>query len=370
MDTNKASAKNLPLPAVSIVVPVYGVEKYVGRCFDSVAAQTYPNLECVFVDDRGPDASMDVLRERIAAYRGNVRFRVVRHERNRGLSAARNTGADAATGEYVYFLDSDDLLTPDCVALLAEPLRERRVDFVLGNYASGGDRSCFIPVKAADGFIRGNAEIRARYLRGEWFMMAWNRLVKREFLVRENLRFAEGLLHEDNLWSFQLACGAESMCVVRAPTYVYTIRGNSIMTAKSRKNLDSLVRIADEMDAFARERADAAGRNFVLKEPFPSRERRRECLRPQKRVKKVFFSGGSIGRFRNLLLRKFSLEGFRQAASKRSVEPCRFSPKAFPREARFRAKERTRDSTRPRSRRQQMKSVKFSGVTTVKVASG
>lgn len=266
MDTNKSSPKSLPLPTVSIVVPVYGVEKYVGRCFDSVAAQTYPHLECIFVDDRGPDASMDVLRERIAAYRGNVSFRIVRHERNRGLSAARNTGADAATGEYVYFLDSDDLVTPDCVALLAEPLRERRVDFVLGNYASGGDRSCFIPVKVADGFIFGTAEIRARYLRGEWFMMAWNRLVKREFLVRENLRFAEGLLHEDNLWAFQLACVAESMCVVRAPTYVYTIRGNSIMTAKSRKNLDSLVRIADEMDAFARERdlfGDAAVVRFV-----------------------------------------------------------------------------------------------------------
>ena len=313
MDTNKASAKSLPLPAVSIVVPVYGVEKYVGRCFDSVAAQTYPNLECVFVDDRGPDASMDVLRERIAAYRGNVRFRVVRHERNRGLSAARNTGADAATGEYVYFLDSDDLLTPDCVALLAEPLRERRVDFVLGNYASGGDRSCFIPVKAADGFIRGNAEIRARYLRGEWFMMAWNRLVKREFLVRENLRFAEGLLHEDNLWSFQLACVAESMCVVRAPTYVYTIRGNSIMTAKSRKNLDSLVRIADEMDTFARERAlsgDADVVRFVASwregltfnaRPYgASWETYRSAVRSRGFSRKTFAALGAAGKLRYL----------------------------------------------------------------------
>ncbi len=313
MDTNKASAKSLPLPAVSIVVPVYGVEKYVGRCFDSVAAQTYPNLECVFVDDRGPDASMDVLRERIAAYRGNVRFRVVRHERNRGLSAARNTGADAATGEYVYFLDSDDLLTPDCVALLAEPLRERRVDFVLGNYASGGDRSCFIPVKAADGFIRGNAEIRARYLRGEWFMMAWNRLVKREFLVRENLRFAEGMLHEDNLWSFQLACVAESMCVVRAPTYVYTIRGNSIMTSKSRKNLDSLVRIADEMDTFARERAlsgDADVVRFVASwregltfnaRPYgASWETYRSAVRSRGFSRKTFAALGSAGKLRYL----------------------------------------------------------------------
>lgn len=254
------------LPTVSIVVPVYGVEKYIGRCFDSVAAQTYPKLECIFVDDCGNDASMDIVRSRIAAYRGDIAFRIVRHEHNRGLSAARNTGTDAAEGGYVYFLDSDDLIVPDCIALLAEPLRERRVDFVLGNYVSGGDRVCYIPVKVSDGFISGNAEIRARYLRGEWFMMAWGRLVNRAFLLREKLRFVEGLLHEDNLWSFQLACLAESMCIVRAPTYIYVIRGDSITTAKSRKNLDSLVRIADEMDAFVRERAleaDAGTAGFV-----------------------------------------------------------------------------------------------------------
>ena len=254
---------NFHEPRVSIVVPVYGVEKYVGRCFDSIVAQTYHNLECVFVDDCGNDSSMEIVRERISGYRGNVDFKIIRHAQNRGLSAARNTGADSASGEYVYFLDGDDLITPDCIALLAAPLRERRVDFVLGNYASGGDGSCFIAVRVPDGFICGNAEIRENYLRGAWFMMVWNRLVSRSFLARENLRFAEGLLHEDNLWAFQLACLADSMCVVRAPTYVYTIRKNSITTAKSRKNLDSLVRIASEMENFVRERALAADANVV-----------------------------------------------------------------------------------------------------------
>lgn len=239
---------------VSIIVPVYNVAGYVGRCFDSIAAQTYPHLECIFVDDCGTDASMEIVRERIATYQGSISFKIVRHEKNRGLSAARNTGVDAATGEYVYFLDSDDLITPDCIALLAEPLRERRIDFVLGNYTSGGDKAVFIPIKESDGFIVGNEEIRSRYLRGGWFMMAWNRLVNREFFLGEHLYFEEGLLHEDNLWSFQLACCAHSMCVVKVPTYVYTIRGNSITTAKSRKNLDALIRIADLIEKFVRER--------------------------------------------------------------------------------------------------------------------
>lgn len=238
---------------VSIIVPVYNVAGYVGRCFDSIAAQTYPHLECIFVDDCGTDASMEIVRERIAAYRGNISFKIVRHEKNRGLSAARNTGVDAATGEYVYFLDSDDLVTPDCIALLAEPLQAHWVDFVIGNYASGGDRVSFVPV-TREGAILGNAEIRSCHLRYEWFVMAWNRLVNRAFFLREQLYFAEGLLHEDNLWSFQLACCAQSMCAVKAPTYIYIIRGGSITTAVSRKKLDAFVRIADELESFVKER--------------------------------------------------------------------------------------------------------------------
>lgn len=313
MNTNKSSAKSLPLPSVSIVVPVYNVADYVGRCFDSVAAQTYPNLECIFVDDRGADASMKIVRERIAAYRGNVDFKIARHKRNRGLSAARNTGTDAATGEYVYFLDGDDFISSDCIALLAAPLRERRVDFVLGNYASGGDRACFIPVKEPEGFIFGNAEIRARYLRGGWFMMAWNRLVSREFFLRENLRFAEGLLHEDNLWAFQLACVADSMCVVHAPTYVYTIRGASITTAKSRRNLDSLVRIAEEMEIFSRERGltdDAYVLRFVVSwrenlvfaaRPYGTAwETYRSAVRSRSFSRKTFAALGAAGKLRYL----------------------------------------------------------------------
>lgn len=251
---SEAEFRTLPPPKVSIVVPVYNVERYIGRCFDSVVSQTYPNLECIFVDDCGTDASMDLLRERVANYRGRIAFKILRHERNSGLSAARNTGTDAASGDYVYFLDSDDVITADCIALLAEPLRERRVDFVLGNYVSGGERACFLPVRLPSGFFDGNEKIRSSYFRGDWFMMAWNKLVSRDFLNREKLRFCAGLLHEDNLWSFQLACLARSMCVVRAPTYVYMIRESSITTTKTRKKLDSLIRIAELMESFSRER--------------------------------------------------------------------------------------------------------------------
>lgn len=101
--------------SISIVVPVYNVSLYVERCVRSVMAQTYPVLECILVDDASPDDSIAKCEKLIAAYDGAISFVVLHHERNRGLSAARNTGTDAAQGDYIYYLDSDDEITPDCI---------------------------------------------------------------------------------------------------------------------------------------------------------------------------------------------------------------------------------------------------------------
>ncbi|MCR5184308.1 MAG: glycosyltransferase [Opitutales bacterium] len=243
-----------PPVTVSIIVPVYNVAAFIGRCVESVIAQTYPHLECIFVDDCGTDNSMEIVRERLAGYRGKIDFKIIRHERNRGLSAARNTGTDVASGEYVYYLDSDDLITPDCIEILAKPLREHRFDFVQGEYASGGDGCCFVRCKLNDCRIFGSEKIRRLYIASSWPMMAWNRLLRRDFLLKNKISFVEGLLHEDNVWSFELACVAESVAIVRAPTYLYVIRGGSIMTSRSRKNFDALVRSAYIFEEFARER--------------------------------------------------------------------------------------------------------------------
>ena len=108
---------------ISIVIPIYNVAPYVEECIQSVMNQTWKGkLECILVDDCGTDDSMKVATEKLKEYEGNIDFRVIRHERNRGLSAARNSGIDAVTGDYVYFLDSDDEITPDCIDLLVQPL--------------------------------------------------------------------------------------------------------------------------------------------------------------------------------------------------------------------------------------------------------
>mgnify|MGYP002523974151 FL=1 len=99
---------------VTIIIPIYNVAPFVADCIHSVMGQTWQEpLECILVDDCGTDDSMAVVERTLQDYQGPVDFRIVRHEHNRGLSAARNTGLDNATGDYVYFLDSDDEITPD-----------------------------------------------------------------------------------------------------------------------------------------------------------------------------------------------------------------------------------------------------------------
>ena len=93
---------------VTIVIPVYQVSEYVERCVCSVMAQSYPYLECIIVDDATQDDSIVKCEQLIAAYKGPIRFRILHHGQNRGLSAARNTGTKVATGDYLYYLDSDD----------------------------------------------------------------------------------------------------------------------------------------------------------------------------------------------------------------------------------------------------------------------
>ena len=104
---------------ISIIVPVYNVEQYIKECFDSIAAQTYKgDIECIFVDDCGQDDSVAILEKLIAEYHGPMQFSIVHHEHNKGLSGARNTGIRKASGDYLYFLDSDDSITSDCIEKL------------------------------------------------------------------------------------------------------------------------------------------------------------------------------------------------------------------------------------------------------------
>lgn len=121
---------------VSIIIPVYNVAPYIEACLKSVMRQTYGGqMECIIVDDCGTDDSIAIAERMTAAYQGPIQFRMLHHDRNRGLSAARNMGTNAATGDYIYYLDSDDEITTDCIERLMKPIMaDGSIEVVQGNY--------------------------------------------------------------------------------------------------------------------------------------------------------------------------------------------------------------------------------------------
>ena len=219
---------------LSLIIPVYKVSPYIERCLKSVISQTYDRFECILVDDASPDDSMTKCEQMIALYEGNIRFRILRHEKNRGLSAARNTGTDAATGDYILYVDSDDLISDDCVEKLMAPvLADRTVEMVYaGHMIFTKDGQRHLP----EIFMRERAEfstqreVRDYYLdrRGLFVHAAWNKLTSRDFINRHQLRFKEGQLWEDALWTFFEMKHLSHLVFIPDITYFYFRRRDSI----------------------------------------------------------------------------------------------------------------------------------------------
>ena len=206
-------------------MPVFDVEDYLDDCLRSLARQTVDDFEAVVVDDGSTDGSAAIA-ERFAATDG--RFSVLRRS-NGGLSRARNAGIDAATGDYLAFLDSDDVLPPDAYERLLGTLERTGSDFATGNVhrltAAGCTQAPFLA--AAFRRTRERTHVR-RFAPLLEDRTAWNKLWRREFWDRCELRFPEGRLHEDIPVVLPAHFRAAAVDVVSAPVYHYRVRSASI----------------------------------------------------------------------------------------------------------------------------------------------
>ena len=238
---------------------------YIDDCLQSIAAQDYEGrMECVIIDDCGNDDSLDHVHRFINSYHGTISFSVVSHDRNKGVSAARNTGIRYASGEYILFVDSDDVLLDNALSMLVTPLGNECFDVVFGRYKCFGlieEMGLGIP----GGTVLRGENIRNYFLKGKLDDTAWNKLYRKGFLLSRSLSFYEGILHEDLLWGVEVALAAGSVCVLDTVTYHYRLRNGSIVTTDSReireKRLRSLLVILSRtQDAF---RSYGLGSDFV-----------------------------------------------------------------------------------------------------------
>lgn len=242
---------------VSIIVPIYNVSDYIERCLQSVLNQTFTDFECLMIDDCTPDDSIEKCERLITEYNGPIAFKILHHEHNRGLSAARNTGTYAAQGDYIYYLDSDDYISSDCLAvLLAEVEKYPNTEMICGR-AEPEDK-----VYATNEYVQllDNNAIRLRYLsqEQEFPIPAWNKLIRRDFILHHNLFFKEGLIHEDVLWTFHVIQKLNTVSLLPQTTYHYFQREQSIVYATPDE------RRANSMMGILREIAETADEPFRL----------------------------------------------------------------------------------------------------------
>lgn len=222
---------------VSIVIPVYNTEQYIARCLNSALDQTYHDIEILLVDDCTPDKSVDVINKILATHPRKDVVKVLHHEHNSGLSCARNTGIDAATGDCLYFLDSDDYIAADTVKLLADAMMQHNVDMTIGRIEVVGNKR-MPPLSLPIGKIISGDDIVKTLYEEQWHIMAYNKLVKTEFVKSHKLYFEPGIVHEDDLWTFKLSTTVRSIMAVDDAPYYYIIHPGSITGSMTMRHFD------------------------------------------------------------------------------------------------------------------------------------
>lgn len=175
---------------VSILVPVYGVEKYIERCVRSLFEQTYENIEYIFVDDCTKDKSIEILNSVLAEYPDRKKqTKILHHDKNRGLSAARNTALDASTGDYLMHVDSDDYLRKDAISLLVARINQKSSQVLIFSYSIvKSDGVYTVPLQVED-----KVSLINNYLSNRIPASMWNKFYDSEFYKATEVRSEEGI---------------------------------------------------------------------------------------------------------------------------------------------------------------------------------
>lgn len=257
-------------PAVSVVIPVYNVEQYLCECVDSVLNQTMQDFEIILVDDGATDSS-GMICDQYAQQ--DPRIRVI-HQSNGGLSAARNTGLDAASGTYVYFLDSDDYIVSHALEQLRELAEKEDANVVFFDASvfftdCEPDPNVYQYHRSRDYGAKAGRQMLLDLLETDEYRTAVPlMLFRRTYLLAQNLRFRPGILHEDELFTFYVYHGNGRIAHCHEELYARRMRQASIMTGSSiRKRYDSVYDIYFELSALYRSNVihDEAGRRYLAR---------------------------------------------------------------------------------------------------------
>lgn len=255
-------------PLVTISIPLYKCADFLEGCLNSVLKQTYANIEVTLINDDTPDNSVQIAKDFIAKHQLE-RWKIINLEKNSGLSVVRNKGIDTANGKYLFFLDSDDQILPQAVALFVKQAEEKNVQMVVGdvetiNIESGAISDTF-SVQCLENEIKGNQKVFDAFVKGEFPSTSWNKLIDVNFLRENQLYFTPGLFAQDALQSFQTALKLESIGFLHQNTYRYFLHENSIIHNRNKRNFDNWFTIGQYIDKEYKKETDNARKNLIMR---------------------------------------------------------------------------------------------------------
>ncbi len=222
-------------PLISIIVPVYKVEPFLSRCVDSIIGQTFSNFELILVDDGSPDRCGEIC-DRYGTM--DSRIQVI-HKENGGLSDARNAGLEAARGDYICFVDSDDWVSPQYLEILLENLQEADADICECEVYYTFGEPCTQTGYSQLTVFNTEQALRQLIQDGQLHQYVWNKIYRREMIG--NITFPKGKTNEDEFWTYQIFGRAKKVVKISDILYNYYQRSGSIMGAGfSLKRLDAL----------------------------------------------------------------------------------------------------------------------------------
>ncbi|MCR5147051.1 MAG: glycosyltransferase [Clostridia bacterium] len=227
------------MPKVSVIVPVYNVEKYIDKCLQSLVNQTLQDIEIIIVNDGSTDGSEQIINGYLECYSDKIKYVT---KSNGGLSDARNYGLKYATGEYIAFLDSDDYVDYTMYEKMYNKAIEENCDYVecdfIWKYPDKEVQDCgFIYIDKHE--MLANARV-----------VAWNKLIKRDLLERANIQFPKGLRYEDVEFFYKLIPYIKRFDFVKEYLICYVQRGNSIVNTQNERTKEIFTVLDNVIDFY------------------------------------------------------------------------------------------------------------------------
>lgn len=252
---------------VTISIPLFKCEEFLERCLDSVRLQTYQNIEVSLINDQTPDNSVEIAENYIQKYQLE-NWKIIHLDENSGLSVVRNKGIDTANGKYLFFLDSDDEITKNCIESLVKVADETAAELTVSQIECVQQKTnqksfCLGKMKNFESII-GNDQVFKRFVNKRINSSAVNKLFLVDFYRKNTIYFVPGLFAQDELWTFHSCLKLNRVAFSQHITYYYYLHQNSVIHNRTKRNFDNWFTIGKEIDKVYKVEKSTERKNLIL----------------------------------------------------------------------------------------------------------